>query len=133
MTTGGEITKADDRRDYSCTSHQRLWIRIHPLSDVVIDKLPGLVDEDEEDQNTLKVRMRLFKVEEKVYGRNVKRSWNLWCYGRTFSNERDIMKDTFSKESPATGTRWCQDNPLKEEYTIWVWSLVWGRECEMSI
>ena len=31
----------------------------------------------QKDQNTLKVRMRLFKVEEKVYGRNVKRSWNL--------------------------------------------------------
>ena len=62
--------------------------------------------------------MRLFKMEEKVYGRNVKRSWNMLCCGRTFSKERDVMKDTFSKEIPAiTGTRWCQDNPLKEEYT----------------
>ena len=62
--------------------------------------------------------MGLFKVEKKVNGRNVKRSWNLSSCGRTFSKERDVMKDTFSKESPViTGTRWCQDNPLKEEYT----------------
>ena len=35
-------------------------------------------DEDlQEDQNTIRVGMRPFKVEEEVCGRNVRRSWNM--------------------------------------------------------